>query len=205
MRYHDRRRGTLLTCTQSNGSYAATIIISKVDGNPLFFPVDGDTFTPASEFQPATIHPTTMLRQPGPMTWMPNGNKRLHNFSFTSEVRYWFLYDKTKTYTLTSLATTMCGVHQPKTRRRSWRRSYSSGWQHRHRRQRKWDHDNHPDISPSSACRDSTVCTLGLQNGQVYEIAVFQTERQTSGSSYKLTLNGFSAAPSDCTPKCGTA
>ena len=44
---------------------------------------------------------------------------------------------------------------------------------------------------------------LGLADGKVYEIAVFQTERQTSGSSYKLTLTGFNAAPSDCTPKCG--
>jgi fibro-slime domain-containing protein len=44
---------------------------------------------------------------------------------------------------------------------------------------------------------------LGLQNGQVYEIAVFQAERQTSGSSYKLTLSGFNASPSVCTAVCG--
>jgi cysteine-rich repeat protein len=32
---------------------------------------------------------------------------------------------------------------------------------------------------------------------------VFQAERQTTGSSYRLTLSGFNAAPSQCTPTCG--
>jgi hypothetical protein len=39
---------------------------------------------------------------------------------------------------------------------------------------------------------------LGLQEGQVYEIAVFQAERQTYGSSYKLTMTGFNTASSQC-------
>jgi len=37
----------------------------------------------------------------------------------------------------------------------------------------------------------------------VYEVAVFQAERQTTSSTYKLTLSGFNAAPSDCKPICG--
>jgi hypothetical protein len=32
-----------------------------------------------------------------------------------------------------------------------------------------------------------STATLGLQDGKVYEIAVFQAERQSTGSSYKLT------------------
>ena len=32
---------------------------------------------------------------------------------------------------------------------------------------------------------------------------MFQAERQTIGSSYRLTLSGFNAAPSDCRPVCG--
>ena len=44
---------------------------------------------------------------------------------------------------------------------------------------------------------------FGLTNGQVYEVAVFQAERQTTGSTYRLTLSGFNAAPSQCTPTCG--
>jgi len=42
-----------------------------------------------------------------------------------------------------------------------------------------------------------------LQNGKVYEIAVFQAERQSTGSSYKLTLSGFNASPTSCVPTCG--
>ena len=196
--------GTLLTCTQSNGSYAATIIISKVDGNPLFFPVDGDTFTPASEFQPATIPPYYDASATWPYDVDANGNKRLHNFSFTSEVRYWFLYDKTKTYTLDfvgdddvwvfinrKLAVDLGGVHTPVDG------SIVIG---ANGNGTTTITQTYP-LPPPAATQQSA--TLGLQNGQVYEIAVFQTERQTSGSSYKLTLNGFSAAPSDCTPKCG--
>jgi cysteine-rich repeat protein len=64
-----------------------------------------------------------------------------------------------------------------------------------------------------SACTTTnnvTTCTgktstvsLGISDKNVYEIAVFQAERQTEGSSYKLTLSGFSAAPSDCQAICG--
>jgi hypothetical protein len=39
-----------------------------------------------------------------------------------------------------------------------------------------------------------------LEDGKVYEIAVFQAERQSDGSSYKLTLGGFNTAPSECKP-----
>ena len=49
----------------------------------------------------------------------------------------------------------------------------------------------------------TTASGLGLSDGKVYEVAVFQAERQTTGSSYRLTLTGFNAAPSDCKPTCG--
>ncbi len=58
----------------------------------------------------------------------------------------------------------------------------------------------------ATATKPTTVkstASLGLQDKKVYEIALFQAERQTHGSSYKLTLSGFNAAPSNCTPKCG--
>ena len=49
----------------------------------------------------------------------------------------------------------------------------------------------------------SGATKFGLKDGSVYEIAVFQAERQTEGSTYKLTLSGFNAAPSICHPDCG--
>jgi fibro-slime domain-containing protein len=194
--------GTLLTCSQSNGSYTATIIVSKADGNPLFFPVDGDTFTPASEFQPANIPPYYDASATWPNDVDAAGNKRLHNFSFTSEVRYWFLYDKTKTYTLDfvgdddvwvfinrKLAVDLGGIHTPVIgtvvigANGNGSTTVTATY----------------PISPPPVATQSTA-TLGLVSGQVYEIAVFQAERQTTSSSFKLTMTGFNAAPSQCAP-----
>src|SRR5512137_1905619 len=42
-----------------------------------------------------------------------------------------------------------------------------------------------------------------MKSGNIYAIVVFQAERQTTCSSYKLTLSGFNAAKSDCGPICG--
>jgi len=47
----------------------------------------------------------------------------------------------------------------------------------------------------------STNVTLGLEDGMLYEVAVFQAERQTTGSSYMLSFSGFNSAPSVCTHK----
>jgi len=45
---------TLLACASDGKSYSATLAI-KLDGNPFFFPVDDDLFTPMSERSIATI------------------------------------------------------------------------------------------------------------------------------------------------------
>jgi len=42
-----------------------------------------------------------------------------------------------------------------------------------------------------------------LDDGSVYEIAIFQAERQTQGSSFRLTLSGFNLTPSYCEGDCG--
>jgi fibro-slime domain-containing protein len=48
----------------------------------------------------------------------------------------------------------------------------------------------------------STV-TLNLVNGSVYEIVVFQAERNTCESNYRLELQNFNLTKSVCTPVCG--
>jgi fibro-slime domain-containing protein len=45
--------------------------------------------------------------------------------------------------------------------------------------------------------------TLGLTVGGMYELAVFQAERHTTQSNYKLTLRGFVKAKTSCAPICG--
>jgi fibro-slime domain-containing protein len=175
----------MLKCNIENGNYTALFIVAKVDGNPLFFPVDDDNFTPASEREGAQVPPLYDPQGTWPYDTDANGVKRMHNFSFTSEVRYWFKYDASKTYQLDfvgdddvwvfinkKLALDIGGIHTP--------------------------------VADTITLNTATAASQGgMKDGNVYEVAVFQAERQTTGSSYKLTLSGFNAAPSDCKPICG--
>jgi fibro-slime domain-containing protein len=172
------------SCKVSNGSYVAKAIVDVMDGNPTFFPVDGDDFTPASERVAAKIPPYYDPQAKWPFDVDEAGNNRLHNFSFTSEVRYWFKFEAGKTYTLDfvgdddvwvfinkKLAVDLGGIHTP--------------------------------VPGSVTINNTTAGKYGITDGNVYEAAVFQAERQTEGSSYKLTLSGFNAAPSNCVAVCG--
>jgi len=49
----------------------------------------------------------------------------------------------------------------------------------------------------------ANAATLGLTVGGMYEIALFQAERHTTASNYRLSLSGFVHAISQCVPHCG--
>jgi fibro-slime domain-containing protein len=117
-----------------------------------------------------------------------SGDVGQHNFAFTSEVHYWFQYDAANDSTLSfrgdddvwvfvanKLVVDLGGVH-----------------------------DKVPgSVVLNASTADTTGAALNLVQDKVYEIDVFQAERNPGGSNYKLQLSGFNSNPSLCTPTCG--
>jgi fibro-slime domain-containing protein len=111
-----------------------------------------------------------------------DGAGRPHNFSFTSELRYWFSFaggellefrgdDDVWVFVNRHLAVDLGGVHS---------------------------------ALPGSVTLDpGRAQAFGLADGGVYEVVVFQAERHVTASNYKLTLRGFNAPKSVCDWTCG--
>jgi len=70
------------SCISTNGSYSAKYIVSKMDGNPCFFPVDNDNFSTERNY--AQIPPYYDASKSWPKQVDDAGNVIMHNFSFTS-------------------------------------------------------------------------------------------------------------------------
>jgi len=111
-----------------------------------------------------------------------------HNFLFTSEVHYWFEYDAKKSATLSfrgdddvwvfaagKLVVDIGGIHGP-----------VAG-----------------SVTLDKTTTDTGGTPLALEQGKVYELDVFQAERNPTGSNYRLSLSGFNNNPTVCTPVCG--
>lgn len=115
------------------------------------------------------------------------------NFFFTSEVRFWFQYSGTETLAFSGdddvwvfinnmLAVDIGGVHG--------------------REDGSITLSQCASVIPSD---NAPTCpaALDLRVGGIYEAVVFQAERHTTASQYRLTLANFVRAPSTCLSTCG--
>ncbi len=105
-----------------------------------------------------------------------------HNFSFTSELRYPFTYQGGEVFDFTGDDDVYVFING--------KLAVDLGGVH--------------GAENGSITLDATAASnLGLTAGGMYEIAVFQAERHTSASNYRLTLSNFVHAVSQCTTTCG--
>jgi len=176
--------GSCTTSTSTTSSYyQAEYIVAYVDGNPLFFPIDDDPFS-AAERTGAQIDssPKGLYDATGMYPWDVDaqGKKILHNFSFTSEFHYWFKYEPDKAYRVELDGDDDVWVFVNK------KLAIDLG-------------GIHTAVAGSVTLDANAAATYGLVPGKVYELAVFQAERQTTSSTLKISLPGFNSAPSVCT------
>ncbi len=105
-----------------------------------------------------------------------------NNFHFTSEVRYWFEYKGGEQLDFTGDDDVFTFVNKTL--------AIDLG-------------GVHGAQSASVTLNAAAATTFGLVIGKVYEIVVFQAERHTTQSNYKLTLSGFVNKTSTCKSVCG--
>ena len=159
----------------------ATLV--EYDGNPLFFPVDGVT-------SPDAKSDAKVPEQYGYPAWpwekdvIPGAPP--HNFGFTTEVNYWFKYDASKSARLDFTGDDDVWVFI------NGHLAVDIG-------------GLHVPLDGSVTVDATSATKFDLTDGKVYRIAVFHAERKPEGSSFRLTLAGFSTSRSECAPVCGDA
>jgi fibro-slime domain-containing protein len=155
-----------------------------IDGNPFFYPAD--TAPSAELISGAAVSgaPYTDGTTLTEVAYVPLAAEIKHNFGFTSEVGYWFSYNAASPATLEFNGDDDFWVFI------NGKLALDLGGIH--------------STAPGNVTLNpATATTLGLQDGKVYEIKIFHAERLSLGSTFKLTLSGFSTSRSDCNAVCG--
>ncbi len=120
-----------------------------------------------------------------------------HNFSFTTELRYWFQYQGTEQLKFTgdddvwvfingTMAIEMPGVHNRAVGTAILDASNGTA-----------------QVGYGEPPSSYTTVDLKMTIGSVYEVVVLQAERWCCGSNYMLTLANFIGGKTQCTPTCG--
>jgi len=199
---------------------AGTVSQNLYDGNPLFFPID-DAEGILEDTRGAGKIPAQIYEGLG-WPWEPPGDvsdagvpgptQPLHNFHFTSEIAYWFEYtdgmtadfsfvgdDDVWVFLNRRLLIDLGGIHVPL----SGTFSIAANGDVDYETMTPLDPGVATSVDEIIDSGSTTLATLGIEDGGVYEIKVFHAERKPEGSSFQLTLSGFNAARSECLPVCG--
>lgn len=62
---------------------------------------------------------------------------------------------------------------------------------------------SHGELERSVTLDQATAERLQLEDGKIYEMALFHAERHSPFSNFNLTLSGFASSKSRCEPRCG--
>jgi len=151
---------------------SCSAIAVSYDGTPTFFPIDGEpgAITSEDELEAATIAPAY-----GGAWELEPGEPR-HNFHFTSELRFTFVYGAATSYAIGVTGDDDIWVFV------NGRLAIDLGGVH----------------TPVSQQVNLDGATYGLVNGERYEVALFHAERQTTGSTLRLSFSGFGWAAATC-------
>jgi len=196
--------------------------LGEYDGNPLFFPIDDAPGIMEDERGPAKV-PAQIYEGLG-WPWenpadvsdagVVGPNQPLHNFHFTSEIAYWFKYttgmtadfsfvgdDDVWVFLNRRLLIDLGGIHVPLSGTFSIAANGNVAWE----TMTPLDPGVGDSVDEVIDSGTTTLADLGIADGGVYEIKMFHAERKPEGSSFQITLSGFNAARSECTPVCGDA
>jgi fibro-slime domain-containing protein len=139
------------------------------------------------------------------------------NYGFTSELRYFFQYQGGETLTFRGdddvwvfingrLAVDVGGVHCAEAGRVVLGDEDSSCSVHgaTYAGSTCSNPGDPPACTPSTTeAAEGTDDRFAITKGGVYEIVLFHAERHTTASNFRLTLQGFLAPRSTCSPVCG--